>query len=92
MAPRVDLRSSPVRTFSLTRIGNLGTIRSVGERREHVVIGQAASFILSALIGAIVELPIDLITYWAAKAAEKNAKEFETADANSMNAWKHFPW
>jgi hypothetical protein len=57
-----------------------------------VVIGQAASFVLSGLIAAIVELPFDLITHWAQKAAEKNAKQFETADANSMNAWKHFPW
>jgi hypothetical protein len=57
-----------------------------------VVIGQAASFVLSGLIYAIVELPFDLITHWAAEAAERNAKEFKTADANSMNAWKHFPW
>jgi len=57
-----------------------------------VVIEQAASFVLRGLMNAIVELPFDLITHWAQKAAEKNAKEFETADANSMNAWKHFPW
>ena len=26
------------------------------------------------------------------RAATKNQKEFERADANSMNAWKHFPF
>ena len=72
--------------------GNLGTNRSVEESREHLVIGQAASFVLNELIGAIVELPFDLITHWAEKAAAENAKEFEAADANSMNAWKHLPW
>ena len=56
------------------------------------MIGHAASFVLRGLMNAIVELPFDLIRHWAQKAAEKNAKEFETADANSMNAWKHFPW
>jgi hypothetical protein len=57
-----------------------------------VVIGHAVSFVFSGLIDAIVELPFDVITHWVQKAAERNAKQFETADANSMNAWKHFPW
>ena len=57
-----------------------------------MVIGQVASFVLRGLMEAIVEMPFFLIEFSAQKAAEKNAKEFETADANSMNAWKHFPW
>jgi hypothetical protein len=55
------------------------------------MIGQAASFFLGGLIDAILELPFYLITHRVAEAPGKTAKEFEEADANSMNAWKHFP-
>jgi len=56
------------------------------------VAGAAVSFIVSLVIEAIADLLLDLVDHWARKAAEENAKEFDAADANSMVAWKHFPW
>ena len=56
------------------------------------MVGATLSFVAGWFVEAIADLPFDLIHRWAEKAAKMNAKEFETADANSIVAWKHFPW
>ena len=55
-------------------------------------MGHLAIAGLSWIIGAVAELPFDLVDAWAVKAAKKNSDESETADANSIHAWKYFPW
>jgi len=39
----------------------------------------------AAVIGIAIDEPVR-------SAAQKNSEEFEKADANSMNAWKYFPF
>ena len=57
-----------------------------------MLIQLAVSFVVSWFIESIGELPFDAIIHRAEEAAQENAREFEAADANSINAWKYFPW
>jgi hypothetical protein len=53
------------------------------------VLGDVVGFVAGELIGAIFDLPFDLIALWTERAAKKNAEEFEREDAISINPWKH---
>jgi hypothetical protein len=52
--------------------------------------GTALGYVIlpAVLVAPIFELLFD---FWLEDAARANQEEFERADSNSMNAWKHFP-
>jgi hypothetical protein len=56
------------------------------------VLSGIVEFIGILLLLLLLGLLVFFIDWWPIEACEENRKEFEKADSNSMNAWKHFPW
>ena len=56
------------------------------------VLELAASLVQAVVETVVSEAPFTVVEHLARKAANENAREFETADPNHMAAWKHFPW